>query len=104
MSEVASQVSGQRITVFHPSFYHLPNVEWGFPVAQLIKNSPAMQETLVRFLGWEDPLEKGNTKVYLQFKLRIGSMIIFSSSVLLHRHWYGVNRILDLNKFGICKL
>ena len=49
-------------------------------------------------------VEKGNTKVYLQFKLRIGSMIIFSSSVLLHRHWYGVNRILDLNKFGICKL
>ena len=28
-------------------------------VAQLIKNLPAMQETLVRFLGWEDPLEKG---------------------------------------------
>ena len=28
-------------------------------IAQLVKNSPAMQETLVRFLGWEDPLEKG---------------------------------------------
>ena len=28
-------------------------------VAQLVKNSTAMQETLVRFLGWEDPLEKG---------------------------------------------
>ena len=28
-------------------------------VAQLIKNPPAMQETLVHFLGWEDPLEKG---------------------------------------------
>ena len=28
-------------------------------VAQLVKNLPAMQETLVRFLGWEDPLEKG---------------------------------------------
>ena len=27
--------------------------------AQLVKNPPAMQETLVRFLGWEDPLEKG---------------------------------------------
>ena len=27
-------------------------------VAQLVKNPPAMQETLVRFLGWEDPLEK----------------------------------------------
>ena len=27
-------------------------------MAQLVKNLPAMQETLVRFLGWEDPLEK----------------------------------------------
>ena len=30
----------------------------GFPVAQLVKNPSAMQETLVPFLGWEDPLEK----------------------------------------------
>ena len=27
-------------------------------VAQLVKNPPTMQETPVRFLGWEDPLEK----------------------------------------------
>ena len=27
--------------------------------AQLIKNPPAMQKTLVQFLGQEDPLEKG---------------------------------------------
>ena len=27
-------------------------------VAQLVKNPPEMQETLVQFLGWEDPLEK----------------------------------------------
>ena len=34
---------------------------WASQVAQLVKNLPAMQETLVRFLGWEDPLEKGQT-------------------------------------------
>ena len=28
-------------------------------VAQMVKNLPAMQETWVRSLGWEDPLEKG---------------------------------------------
>ena len=28
-------------------------------VAQLVKNSPAMQETWVQSLGWEDPLKKG---------------------------------------------
>ena len=32
---------------------------WASLVAQLVKNLPAMQETLVRFLGWEDQLEKG---------------------------------------------
>ena len=30
-----------------------------FLVAQLGKNPPAMQETWVRSLGWEDPLEEG---------------------------------------------
>ena len=28
-------------------------------VAQMLKNLPAMQETQVRSLGWEDSLEKG---------------------------------------------
>ena len=27
-------------------------------VAQMVKRLPAMQETRVQFLGWEDPLEK----------------------------------------------
>ena len=32
---------------------------WASLVAQLVKNPPAMQETWVRSLGWEDLLEKG---------------------------------------------
>ena len=32
---------------------------WASLAAQLVKNAPAMQETLIRFLGWEDMLEKG---------------------------------------------
>ena len=28
-------------------------------IAQLVKNPPAVQKTLVQFLGWEDLLEKG---------------------------------------------
>ena len=33
---------------------------WGFPGGSLVENPPAMpvQETWVRSLGWEDPLEK----------------------------------------------
>ena len=32
---------------------------WTSLVAQLVKNLPAMRETWVQSLGWEDPLEKG---------------------------------------------
>ena len=31
---------------------------WAPLMAQLVKNPPAMWETWVRFLGWEDTLEK----------------------------------------------
>ena len=31
---------------------------WASLVAQTIKNMPAMQETWVQYLGWEEPLEK----------------------------------------------
>ena len=32
---------------------------WASLVAQQVKNPPAMRETWVRSLGWEDPLEQG---------------------------------------------
>ena len=32
---------------------------WASVVAQLVKNPPAVWETWVRSLGWEDRLEKG---------------------------------------------
>ena len=34
---------------------------WASLVAQLVKNRPALLETWVRSLGWEDPLEEGMT-------------------------------------------
>ena len=51
--------------------YFLP--VWGLPchplIAQLVHNPPAMQETLVQFLGWEDLLERDRlpTLVFLGF-------------------------------------
>jgi len=38
--------------------YPLQN-SWASLIAQLVKNLPTIQETWVRSLGWEDPLEKG---------------------------------------------
>ena len=34
---------------------------WASLVAQLVKNLPAMWETWVLSLGWEEPLEKGKS-------------------------------------------
>ena len=38
---------------------HLLQYSWASLVAQLVKNLPAVWETWVLSLGWEDPLEKG---------------------------------------------
>ena len=40
---------------------------WASLVAQLVKNLPAMWETWVQSLGWEDPLEKGKATYPLQY-------------------------------------
>ena len=37
------------------------NLYWTSLITQLVKNLPEMQETRVRFLGQEDPLEKEMT-------------------------------------------
>ena len=37
---------------------------WASLVAQLVKNPPAMQESRVRSLAWEDPLEKEKAPVF----------------------------------------
>ena len=41
------------------SFLALFFSHWTSLVAQLVRNLPAMQETWVQTLGWDDPLEKG---------------------------------------------
>ena len=47
------------MAIFLECFFLTSNIEvWDSLVAQSVKNLPAMQETWVRFLGWEDPLEK----------------------------------------------
>ena len=39
-------------------FNRVYHISWAYLVAQMIKNLPAMWETWVRALDWEDPLEK----------------------------------------------
>ena len=56
---------------------------WASLVAQLVKNLPAMQDTLVRSLSWEDPLEKGKAT---------------HSSIMAWRMIY------DLPSLGVCSV
>ena len=42
------------------SFGHF-HMLWASLVAQMVKNLPAVEETWVLSLSWEDPLEKGMT-------------------------------------------
>ena len=56
MQETPVQFLGQRSPaedIGYPFQY-----SWASLVAQVVKNLPAMQETWVQSLGWEDPLEK----------------------------------------------
>ena len=39
--------------------FALTGYEWASVLAQMVKNVPAMWETWVQSLSWEDPLEKG---------------------------------------------
>ena len=66
----------------------------GFPVAQLVKNPPAVRETWVRSLGWEDPLEKGKAthSNILAWRLSTGSQRVGHNwaTFTLHSHFSGM--------------
>ena len=54
---------------------------WASLVAQLVKNPLAMQETWVRPLSWEDPLEKGKATHSSILAWRIPWMSMWSQRV-----------------------
>ena len=56
-----STVNEAEVDIFlkFPCFFYDPLDVGASLVAQLVKNLPAMWETWVQSLGWEDPLEKG---------------------------------------------
>ena len=51
--------TGELLISREPQFVPLYNWLRASLVAQMVKNSPAMRETWVQSLGWEDLLEKG---------------------------------------------
>ena len=54
--------SKQSVLLLYQSGWHLyleVDLTKAFLVVQMVKNPPAMRETWVQSLGWEDPLEEG---------------------------------------------
>ena len=66
-SSVGKESACNANCILIPGSGRSPGEEIGYPlqyswaslVAQLVKNPPAMWETWVLSLGWEDPLQKG---------------------------------------------
>ena len=59
----------------NPSYFsYIPFNQWASLIAQLVKNPPAKKETLVQFLGQEDPLGEG-TGYPLQYSWASTSLI-----------------------------
>ena len=58
MQETPVQIPGLGRSAGEGIGYPL-QYSWASLVTQVVKNQPAMQDTWVRSLGWEDPLENG---------------------------------------------
>ena len=59
---------------------------WASLVAHLVKSPPAIRETWVRSLGWEDPLEKG--------KATYSSILAWRTPWIVHgvtKSWTGLS-------------
>ena len=57
---ISYYVAGTVQNALHASFHLISTMPlWNRMMAQMVKNPPAMQETQVWSLGWEDPLKKG---------------------------------------------
>ena len=72
-----------------------PMIAEASPVAQLVKNPPAMRETWVRSLGWEYPLEKG--KATLQSSGLENSMDRGAWWAIVHRATNSWTRLKQLS-------
>ena len=71
---------------------------WASLVAQLVNNPPAMWETWVQSLSWEDPLEEGNKYIkltghicksgcYMTDRGLIVLSVGYSSSLISENRW-----------------
>ena len=67
-------------------------------MAQTVNNLPAMQETGVQFLGWEDPLEKGMATHYRILFFFFEAQLLYQiTSVFLPKEFHGQRSLAGYN-------
>ena len=66
---------------------------WASPVAQAVKNLPAIQEAQVQSLDWEDPLEEG-----MATPSRILAWRIPQKNLAGYSSWGHTDRLSDQHK------
>ena len=72
-------------------------------VAQLVKNPPAMRETCIRSLGWEDPLEKGQATHSSIWAWRIlWTEWVHKESDMTERLSLSLSLLVWLSSFSVC--
>ena len=75
---------------------------WASLVAHLVKHSPAMRETWVQSLGWEDRLEKGKATHSSVLAWRIPWTIYIVHGVAKSRHdWATFTSLHYVSKFAV---
>ena len=62
--------------------------QWSSLEAQTVKNLPAMQDTWVQPLGWEDPLEKEMATLSSILAWRIPWMLIIIQLIFIIHRFY----------------
>ena len=79
---------------------------WASPVAQLVKNLPAMRETWVWSLGWKIPWRRGwqSTAVFLPGKSPWTEEPGGLQCMERVRHDWATNTFIPFSYFSICKL
>ena len=72
---------------------HIPNFQRASLVAQLVKNTPAIWEIWVRFLGWGDPLEKGKATLSSILAWRIPWTVSSMDSQIDTTEWLSLSQL-----------
>ena len=94
-------VSGLGISPGEAIGYPL-QYSWASIVAQLVKNLPAMWETWIRSLGWEDPLEKGKATHSSILAWRIPWTVKSLGSQRVRQDWVNFTFILSFKFGSVC--